>query len=199
MFIGSLAGCATNGYYDPGRSAGAGALGGAATGAALGSIVGAGTGSPATGAWVGAAAGGVLGAVGGYLYAEHQNRQRASYVQAQQQYNYSPSQGYVVNVSEANVSPGTLRPGQQATLFMAYTILGPQNSPTSVTLYREVRKDGRTVGQPYQTSVNNYPGTYTDQLGYVVPSNAAPGTYTVTNRVVSSYGTAERVSNFTVI
>jgi len=194
-----LAGCATNGYYDPGRSAGAGALGGAATGAALGSIIGAATGSPATGAWVGAASGALVGAVGGYLYAEHQNRQRASYAQAQQQYNYSPSQGYMVTVSEANVSPGTVRPGQQANLFMAYTILGPQNTPTSVTLYREVRKDGAMVDQPYQTTVTNYPGTYTDQVGFKVPSNARPGTYTVTNRVTSSYGTGERVSYFTVM
>ncbi len=197
--VAAIGGCATNGYYDPARSAGAGALGGAATGAALGSIIGAATGSPATGAWVGAATGAVVGTVGGYLYAEHQNRQRANYVQAQQQYNYSPSQGYVVNVSEANVSPGSLRPGQQANLFMAYTILGPQNSPTSVTLYREVRKDGQMVSQPHQTTVNNYPGTYTDQVGYVVPNNARPGTYTVTNRVTSSYGTAERVSYFTVM
>jgi hypothetical protein len=197
--VAALGGCATNGYYDPARSAGAGALGGAATGAALGSIIGAATGSPATGAWVGAAAGGVVGLVGGYLYAEHQNRQRASYVQASQQYNYSPSQGYMVNISEATASPGTVRPGQQTNLFMAYTILGPQNTPTSVTLYREVRKDGVTVSQPHQTTVSNYPGTYTDQVGYVLPNNATPGTYTVTNRVVSSYGTAERVSYFTVM
>ena len=61
IFIGSLAGCATNGTYDPARSAGAGALGGAATGAAVGSIVGAATGHAGTGAWVGAAAGGVAG------------------------------------------------------------------------------------------------------------------------------------------
>lgn len=197
--VAALGGCATNGYYDPAKSAGAGALGGAATGAAIGSIIGAATGSPATGAWVGAATGGVVGLVGGYLYAEHQNRQRANYVQAQQQYNYSPSQGNVVNVSEASVSPSSLRPGQQANLLMTYTILGPQNTPTSVTLYREVRKDGQMVGQPYQTTVTNNPGTYTDQVGYIVPNNAAPGSYTVTNRVVSSYGTAERVSYFTVM
>jgi|UniRef100_A0A7C3WNM5 hypothetical protein len=197
--VAALGGCATNGYYDPARSAGAGALGGAATGAAIGSIIGAATGSPATGAWAGAASGAVAGLVGGYLYAEHQNRQRASYAQAQQQYNYSPSQGYVVNISEATVSPATLRAGQQAHLFMTYTILAPQNTPTTVTLYREVRKDGQLVGQPYQTTVNNYPGTYTDQVGYVVPGNALPGTYTVTNRVISSYGTAERVSYFTVM
>lgn len=197
--LAALGGCATNGYYDTGRSAGAGALGGAATGAAIGSIIGAATGSPATGAWVGAATGAVAGLVGGYLYAEHQNRQRASYAQAQQQYNYSPSQGYMVTVSEATVSPGSLRPGQQATMFMTYTVLAPQNNPMSVTLYREVRKDGQMVGQPFQTTVNNYPGTYSDQVNYVVPSNATPGTYTVTNRVISNYGTAERVSYFTVM
>ncbi|MBW1991626.1 MAG: glycine zipper family protein [Deltaproteobacteria bacterium] len=195
----SLAGCATNGYYDPGRSAAAGALGGAATGAALGSIIGAATGSPATGAWVGAATGAVAGLVGGYLYAEHQNRQRANYAQAQQQYNYNPSQGYMVTVSEANVTPATVRPGQQANLFMSYTILAPQNTPTQVTLYREVRKDGALVGQPYQTTVTNYPGSYTDQVGFIVPNNATPGTYVVTNRVISSYGTGERVSYFTVM
>jgi hypothetical protein len=199
VLVAVLGGCATNGYYEPGRSAGVGALGGAATGAAIGSIIGAATGSPATGAWVGAATGAVTGLVGGYLYAEHQNRQRASYVQASQQYNYSPSQGHVVNVSEASVSPSTARPGQQVNLHMAYTILAPQNTPTSVTLYREVKKDGVTVDQPYQTTVNNYPGTYTDQVGYVVPQNATRGTYTVTSRVVSSYGTDERVSHFTVM
>lgn len=73
----SLAGCTTGGgYYDPLRSAGAGALGGAATGAAVGAIIGAGTGAPGVGAGVGAAAGGVLGAVSGYLYAENRNSQR---------------------------------------------------------------------------------------------------------------------------
>ena len=66
LLVVSLAGCVTDsGYYDPARSAGAGALGGAATGAAIGSIIGAATGNAATGAWVGAAAGGVLGGVGG--------------------------------------------------------------------------------------------------------------------------------------
>ena len=65
LLVVSLAGCVTeSGYYDPYRSAGAGALGGAATGAAIGSIIGAATGNPATGAWVGAAAGGVLGGSG---------------------------------------------------------------------------------------------------------------------------------------
>lgn len=198
ILVGSLAGCATNGYYDPARSTGAGALGGAATGAAVGSIIGAATGSPATGAWVGAAAGGVLGAVGGYLYAEHRNSQTRSAQTAAQSYNYTPTQGNVVSIDRVDVSPSMVRPGQQVQLGMTYTILTPDNQPVAVTLVREVRLGGNMVGQPYQTTVNNANGTYTDQVAYALPGNATPGTYTVTSRINSNYGSAQRDGNFSV-
>ena len=105
LFAVSLVGCATeSGYYDPYRSAGAGALGGAATGAAIGSIIGAATGSAATGAWIGAAAGGTLGLVGGALYAAHRNSEIRSSQAAAQAYNYQ-GQGNVVSVDSATASP----------------------------------------------------------------------------------------------
>jgi hypothetical protein len=198
IFIGSLAGCATDGTYDPGRSAGAGALGGAATGAAIGSIVGAATGHAGTGAWVGAAAGGVAGAVGGYLYAEHRNSQARSSQSAAQAYNYTPTQGNVVSIDRVEVNPSTVRPGQQVQLGMTYTILTPDNQPVAVTLVREVRFGGSTVGQPYQTTVNNANGTYSDQVSYALPGNATPGTYTVTSRINSTYGNAQRDGSFTI-
>jgi hypothetical protein len=198
IFIGALAGCATNGSYDPGRSAGAGALGGAATGAAVGSIVGAATGHAGTGAWVGAAAGGVLGAVGGYLYAEHRNSQARSSQAAAQAYNYTPAQGNVVSIDRVEANPSTVGAGQQVQLGMTYTILTPDNQPVAVTLVREVRFGGSTVGQPYQTTVNNANGTYTDQVAYSLPGNATRGTYTVTSRINSTYGNAQRDGSFTV-
>jgi hypothetical protein len=198
ILVGSLAGCATNGYYDPARSAGAGALGGAATGAAVGSIVGAATGSPATGAWVGAASGGVLGAVGGYLYAEHRNSQTRSAQAAAQSHNYTPAQGNVVSIDRVDVTPSRVRAGQQVQLGMTYTILTPDNRPVAVTLVREVRLGGTMVGQPYQTTVNNTSGTYSDQVAYALPGNATPGTYTVTSRINSNYGSAQRDGSFNV-
>ena len=107
----SLAGCVTeSGYYDPARSAGAGALGGAATGAALGSIIGAASGHAGTGAWVGAAAGGVLGGVGGALYAAHRNSEIRSAQAAAQANNYQ-GQGNVVNVDNVTASPATVETG----------------------------------------------------------------------------------------
>jgi hypothetical protein len=198
LFAVSLVGCATDsGYYDPGRSAGAGALGGAATGAAIGSIIGAAVGSPATGAWVGAAAGGVLGGVGGYLYAEHRNSEVRSAQAAAQAHNYQ-GQGNVVSVDSTSASPSTVRPGQQVSLGMTYTILTPANAPVSVTLVREVRLGGQMVGTPYQTTVSNANGTFSDNVSYALPNNATRGTYTVTSRVMSSYGTSQRDASFTV-
>ncbi len=195
----ALAGCATeSGYYDPGRSAGAGALGGAAVGAALGSIIGVAAGSPATGAWVGAAAGGVLGGVGGYLYAEHRNSEARSAAVAAQAYNYTPAQGNVVSIDRVDVYPARIRPGQQVTLAMNYTILTPSNASVPVTLTRDVSWGGNPVGSPYQTQATNYNGSYVDQVAYTIPRNVAPGTYTVTSRVISPYGSAERNTYFIV-
>jgi hypothetical protein len=199
VFSISLAGCVTeSGYYSPERSAGAGALGGAATGAALGAIIGAATGSPATGAWVGAAAGAVVGGVGGYLYAEHRNSEIRSSQAAAQAYNYNPSQGNVVAIDQVDAAPPVVSPGQQVNLGVTYTILTPANVPVSVSLVREVRYAGNLLGQPYQTTVSNANGTYTDNVAYSMPTNAAPGSYTVTTRVASAYGTDQREAYFTV-
>lgn len=198
LFAVSLVGCVTeSGYYDPYRSAGAGALGGAATGAAIGSIIGAATGSAATGAWVGAAAGGTLGLVGGALYASHRNSEIRSSQAAAQAYNYQ-GQGNVVSVDSVSASPSTVRPGQQVNMGMTYTILTPSNAPVSVNLVREIRYNGQVVGSPYQTTVSNDNGTYSDNVSYTLPNNASPGTYTVTSRAMSSYGTSQRDASFSV-
>ena len=199
IFTLALGGCMTeSGYYSPGESAGAGALGGAATGAALGAIIGAATGAPATGAWIGAASGALVGGVGAYLYAEHANSEISSSQAAAQSYNYNPSQGNLVRIDRVSANPSVARPGQQVNLEMNYTVLTPDNAPTSVTLVREVHYGGQMVGQPYQATVTNANGTFTDSVDYALPSGAASGSYTVTSRVISSYGTDQRDSYFRI-
>jgi hypothetical protein len=198
LLVVSLAGCVTDsGYYDPARSAGAGALGGAATGAALGAIIGAATGHAATGAWIGAAAGGVLGGVGGALYAEHRNSEIRSAQAAAQAQGYQ-GQGYVVSVDNVTAYPGMASPGQQITLGADYTILTPDNMPVSATLTREIRYGGNLLGSPYQTAVTNTNGGYNDNVTYSLPNNASPGVYTVITRLSSSYGTSQRETSFSV-
>jgi hypothetical protein len=198
LFAVSLAGCVTeSGYYDPARSAGAGALGGAATGAALGAIIGAASGHAGTGAWVGAAAGGVLGGVGGALYAAHRNSEIRSREAAAQANNYQ-GQGNVVNVDNVVASPPVASPGQQIMLGVDYTILTPENMPVSATLVREIRYQGNPVGSPYQTQVTNSNGSYQDNVTYFLPNNATPGVYTVVTRLMSNYGNSQREASFTV-
>jgi hypothetical protein len=195
----SLLSCATpSGTYDTGRSTAAGAAGGAAAGAALGSIIGAATGSPGTGAWVGAATGAIVGGIGGNLYAQHMNQQMRNRNMAAQQYNYNSSRGVLVDVSQATATPNAVRPGQTVNMAMTYTVLNPDNTPTRVTLYREVRLNGQTVGQPNTAQVMNQNGTFQDRVAFTVPSVAGPGIYTVSNRVLTDYGSAERTSSFTV-
>jgi hypothetical protein len=104
----------------------------------------------------------------------------------------------VVAIERAEVTPSVVSPGQQVNLGVTYTILTPSNTPVSVTLVREVRYGGNLLGQPYQTTVSNSNGTFTDTVAYALPSNATPGNYTVTERVLSSYGTAQRDAYFTV-
>ncbi len=195
----SLLSCATpSGTYDTGQSTAAGAAGGAVAGAAIGSIIGAATGSPATGAWVGAATGAIAGGLGGALYARHMNQQMKNRNVAVQQYNYNSSQGVLVDISQAAAIPNVARSGQAVTMAMTYTILTPDNAPTQVTLYREVRLNGETMGQPNAIQVMNQNGTFQDQVSYSLPPNSPPGLYTVSNRVITSYGGAERTFSFTV-
>jgi outer membrane lipoprotein SlyB len=196
----SFMSCTTpSGTYSPAKSAGAGALGGAAAGAAIGSIIGAATGSPATGAWVGAATGAIAGGVGGALYARHMNQQMRNREAAAQQYNYSSSRGAVVDINEVRATPTTVRPGQTVDIFTTYTLLTPQDAPTQVTLYRQVTHNGQVVGQPHSVQATNRNGTFQDRVGFTVPRSAPPGTYSVTNRIASNYGTAERSAYFTVV
>jgi|UniRef100_A0A7C5EN08 hypothetical protein len=200
VFAVTFLGCVTeSGYYDPARSAGAGALGGAATGAALGAIIGAATGSPATGAWIGAASGALVGAIGGALYAEHRNQQMRNAAMAAEYYNYTPARGALVEVNEARALPATVRPGQTVDMLMTYTVLTPENAPVQVTLYRDVSMGGRPVGQPYQVQATNQNGTYQDRVGFTVPRDAPPGTYAVRNRVMTAFGTSERTAYFRVV
>jgi hypothetical protein len=135
--------------------------------------------------------------VGGALYAAHRNREIRSAEAAAQARGYQ-GQGYVVSVDNVAASPGVASPGQQILLSVDYTILTPENMPVSATLVREIRYGGSLVGSPYQTTVTNTNGTYNDSVTYSLPTNATPGVYTVVTRLMSSYGTSQRDTSFTI-
>jgi len=127
------------------------------------------------------------------------NQQMRNREMAAQQYNYSDSRGAVVDINEVRATPTTVRPGQTVDISTTYTILTPQDTPAQVTLYRTVVRNGQVVGQPHSVQATNQNGTYQDRVAFTVPRGAPPGTYMVSNRVASSYGTAERSAYFTVV
>jgi hypothetical protein len=198
IFVVVLSGCATNGYYDPARSTGAGALGGAAVGSALGSIIGAAVGAPGTGAWVGAAAGGVIGGASGYLYAQHRNSQTRDANLAHQAYSYNPGRGNIVQIENVNARPSTVKPGSQVNMEVSYTLLSPENQPQQVTIVREITEGGRQVTQPYYNQTTFADGTYTDNVALTIPREARPGSYTLTTKVMTSRATDQKSMTFYV-
>ena len=123
LFTVSLAGCATeSGYYDPARSAGAGARAGPppAPRSAPSSV------QPRQcrhRRLDGAAAGGVLGGVGGALYAEHRNSEiHRPRIRPRR---ITPRAGNMVSADNVMALPSTVSPGQQVMLSANYTILTP--------------------------------------------------------------------------
>jgi hypothetical protein len=190
----AASGCAVERHYvyDPGRTAVVGTMVGAPTGAALGAIIGAAVGDPATGAWAGAATGAVAGLVGGFLYAEHLNRVSRTGPVAAQAHAYSPAQGSLVTIDRVDVVPTRVRPGEQTRVAISYTILTPENATLPVTVVREIRRNDIALAPAYQVRYLNNNGSYIDEVPLSIPRDALPGEYTVSTRVITERGSAER-------
>lgn len=197
VILWGLSGCATNGHYDPARSAGAGALGGAAVGSALGAIIGSATGHAGTGAWVGAATGAIVGGVGGYLYAQHKESQLRDAQMAAQSYGYNPSRGHIVSIENADLKPTQVKPGGTLNLSTTYTLLSPSGQ-NNVTIIREVQAGGQRVLNPSQINLTKPNGTFVDQINLNIPKDMPKGSYTLVTKVMTDSGMDERRNNFVV-
>ena len=107
-------------------------------------------------------------------------------------------QGDAVRIDSASVHPTTLRRGQRVKLGMNYTVAAPSGQTVPVTVVREVRFGNSVVGAPHQVSMTNGNGSFQDTVDYTLPKNAVRGSYTVINRVVSSYGASQQETSFIV-
>ncbi len=157
--------------------AGAGAVaGGLAGGIARGSK------GAAVGAVVGALAGGAIGA-----YLEHRDRTAEETVEL---YDYTPSQGVRLEVSQVAAEPATVRPGESVTLRVTYAVMAPNlDQVVTVRETRTILLSGVTVAQA-PVDVARTSGTYTSEVPLALPAEAAAGTYEVQITVA-----ADEVSN----
>jgi hypothetical protein len=155
-----------------------GGLGGAALGAGIGALA---TGGDTTAVLAGAAAGAVAGWAAVKLVQYHSEQTRSASEEAKA-LGYRSSDGMVVKIRGATVSPSSARPGDNLHLSMNYAVLAPQG----------------TSSVPVSETWTRAPGGWHTQAGIDIPRNASKGTYVVKNRVEAGDSYDERVSTFTI-
>lgn len=181
-------GCQTVMEEHKGAAVGAGA--GAATGAVAGALIGKGAGAVILGGLIGGLVGGMVG-----TYAYDMPRTR---VQTAKTYNYQPSQGTVLTIENASVSPQIAYPGSVVNLNMTYAVLNPSpNAETNITEIREITHNNELVGNP-EVRVVRPDGTYNSTIPLRLPPNAQKGDYKVRTIVQSSSAKDTREIHFTV-
>ncbi|OGP69042.1 MAG: hypothetical protein A2170_06165 [Deltaproteobacteria bacterium RBG_13_53_10] len=171
-----------------------GAAVGAGAGAAAGAIAGALSGHGATGAIVGGLIGALVGgAIGHYAYDKPKEREQTAKV-----YNYNPSQGPVLTIENAVVSPATASPGDLVDLKMTYAVLNPsKDAETKITEIREITHNGELVGKP-EITVTRTDGTYNSTVPLRLPTNTPKGEYRVKTMIQSANAKDTKEVRFTV-
>jgi hypothetical protein len=172
-----------------------GGLGGAALGAGIGALA---TGGDTTAVLAGAAAGAVAGWAAVKLVQYHSEQTRSATEEAKA-LGYRSSDGTVVKIRGASVSPERARPGDNLNLIMDYAVLAPQGtSSVAVSEIWTLEKDGEKLASVPPKQESRVPGGWQTRAGIDVPKNASKGTYVVKNRVEAGDSYDERIATFTI-
>lgn len=189
-FMAGIMGCATFGEEHKGATTGAGA--GAVVGATAGALFGA-SGAKTEMMIVG----GLLGALAGGLIGHYAYDQKKTKAETAKTYNYKSSQGTMLRLESASVTPKTVKAGDTVNLKMTYALLGSGSSGLSVSETREIRYKGELFGKP-QVNVTREDGTYSSTVPITLPSDAKKGTYSVITSVQAGNVSDSKEATFTV-
>ena len=171
-----------------------GAAAGAGIGAAAGAVLGAVTGGSVKSTVIGGLLGALVGGVIGHYYSD----QKKTRSETANQYGYRSTQGIMLRMEEASVTPQTVSQGGTVEMKMTYAVLTPaDDTEVSVTEKREIRHDGDLVGNP-EVTVTRKGGTYSSSIPLTLPASAKKGLYVVTNTVQSGSVSEKLESAFTV-
>ena len=158
-----------------------------AIGAGLGTLVGAGVGALAgggKGAAIGALSGAALGGLVGWQIGEYRAKKVKESQQAAADMKWTPQQGVVAKIDSSGVAPGQVKPGDQVVLKTEYTLLAPpEQGEVTIKEVRTISFNNQLVGEPINRTSKLTAGTYVTEQPIRLPTDAAPGTYTVTTVV----------------
>lgn len=132
--------------------------------------------------WQGAAAGAIIGAVAGFNIGKQQDRIYAQRDLAVRQVQYERAQGYVASIEEVVFDPAKPKPGQKATLYVRYMIIGPDpNEAISVKMFRGLKygEDYIMGAGPNEFVVPRGGGIVESTMDVTLPEKAPQGTYSI--------------------
>jgi hypothetical protein len=110
---------------------------------------------------------------------------------------YKKSQGTVLKLRDASVTPTKAAPGQSLTFEMEYALLSDESEVT-VQENWEVVKQGKVLAATKPNSQTREPGGWRTRASIGLPRSAKPGTYVVRNRVSAGKRRDVRETRFVV-
>lgn len=129
-----------------------------------------------------ALAGGVVGAIAGFVIGKRQDRIFAQRDTAIHEAGYETSQGYIARVEQVAFDPPQPKPGQTATLYVRYLVLGPNpNEPIKVKMFRGLKYGDEYVYgiEPNEFVVPNGGAIVESTAIVTLPKKAPEGTYSI--------------------
>ncbi|MEA2465483.1 MAG: hypothetical protein QOJ98_3230 [Acidobacteriota bacterium] len=158
------------------------AIGGFIIGAALGIANARLTGAHNEDIWKHALAGGIGGAIAGFALGKHEDQMYAHRDLAMRQTGYNASQGYIARVENVAFDPPQPQPGETATLYVRYLVLGPDpHEPITVRMFRGLKYDGEYVfgAGPTEFVIPQGGGIVESRMPVTLPKKVMQGTYSV--------------------
>jgi hypothetical protein len=112
--------------------------------------------------------------------------------------NYCPTGGCVIRLDRVSVTPPRARAGDTLLLSTSYTLLTPEQIAIPITITREIRFQGKSLGKTKSRDSRQLNGSFDQEVNFQLPANAVPGTYTLVTTVSTGYGQSQKAVDFQV-
>jgi hypothetical protein len=111
---------------------------------------------------------------------------------------FCPTGGCVLRLDKVEVLPPQGRQGDTLSLITTYSILTPEQVAMPITITREIFFQGKSLGRTKSMESRQLNGTWTQEVDFKLPPNAAVGTYTLNTRVTTGYAQEQKSCDFRV-
>jgi hypothetical protein len=111
---------------------------------------------------------------------------------------YCPTGGCVLRLEKVQVLPPSGRRGDTLALVTTYTVLTPEQIALPITITRDIIFQGKSLGRTKSMESRQLNGTWTQEVDFKLPADAAPGTYTLNTKVATGYSQEQKSVEFQV-